>query len=268
MFSPLSKAYLTQGHHQGKAIDLGWISLGISYPEVFSFYDGIVENVWYEKAGGNVVVIRTILDEREDILTLYAHMHRIDVRKGERIAGGHKIGLGGNTGYYRSNGIDKRVGMHLHYEVWKVPKAFVFSTSNYWKFRSFIISPYPLFESTGINPRGIEGANMLKYTIDRSQLGTVKTSFKNLRLRSQPTTDSLSLGFMEGPLTATGLVKEKFNGLEWYQVFLNDRPAFVAKKYVEFEPAGKIVEVIKTVEVEKKLDISTEVDGVKITVKR
>ncbi|MEZ5173010.1 MAG: M23 family metallopeptidase [Bacteroidia bacterium] len=47
-------------------------------------------------------------------LTLYGHMSRIKVRKGQKVKRGDVIGYVGNTG--------KSVGPHLHYEVHKNDK--------------------------------------------------------------------------------------------------------------------------------------------------
>jgi len=56
---------------------------------------------------GNVVW----LDHGRDLLTVYAHLSVIQVREGERVDGGHVIGLSGATGDVTSP--------HLHFEVWR-----------------------------------------------------------------------------------------------------------------------------------------------------
>lgn len=55
---------------------------------------------------GNVVVI----DHGKGMRTRYAHMHRINVRNGQRVEQGQNIGQVGSTGL--------STGPHLHYEVW------------------------------------------------------------------------------------------------------------------------------------------------------
>jgi murein DD-endopeptidase MepM/ murein hydrolase activator NlpD len=56
---------------------------------------------------GNVVV----LDHGKGLRTRYAHMHRINVRNGQRVEQGQSIGQVGTTGL--------STGPHLHYEVWQ-----------------------------------------------------------------------------------------------------------------------------------------------------
>lgn len=268
MYSPLKKAYITQGFHLGYAIDLGWISFGISYPPIHAFYDSVVVGAWYERAGGNCVMLRTPLDDTSDILTQYAHLHRIDVKVGDRIVGDQVIGLGGNTGYYRSGGVEKRVGMHLHYEVWVVPKNFVFSTSNYWHHRSkYIVNPFNMFNGNGIDSRNIGGLKM--FTMDKEMLGRVIPTHRGLRIRTQPNTAATTpvLGTMEEPMVTTGKVKGKHDGHEWYQVILNDRPGYVAAAFVKFEAAAQVKEVIKTVQVERPVNVNVVSEGLAISVK-
>jgi murein DD-endopeptidase MepM/ murein hydrolase activator NlpD len=66
--------------------------------------DGTVEFAGVQRGYGNVVEIM----HRDGKSTLYAHMSRVDVRKGQRIGQGDRIGAVGSTGW--------STGPHLHFE--------------------------------------------------------------------------------------------------------------------------------------------------------
>lgn len=66
--------------------------------------DGVVEFAGWQNGYGNVIQVRHA-GNRE---TLYAHLSRIDVSKGQRVEQGHKIGAVGSTGW--------STGPHLHFE--------------------------------------------------------------------------------------------------------------------------------------------------------
>jgi murein DD-endopeptidase MepM/ murein hydrolase activator NlpD len=66
--------------------------------------DGRVEFAGQQRGYGNVVVIH----HGNDRTTLYAHLSRIDVRRGERVEQGERIGAVGMTGW--------ATGPHLHFE--------------------------------------------------------------------------------------------------------------------------------------------------------
>ena len=67
--------------------------------------DGVVEFAGRQNGYGNVVQIR----HSNDRTTLYAHLSRIDVRKGQRVDQGDRVGAVGATGW--------ATGPHLHFEV-------------------------------------------------------------------------------------------------------------------------------------------------------
>lgn len=67
--------------------------------------DGVVETAGWQNGYGNVVEIR----HGSGRSTLYAHMSRIDVKKGQKIEQGGTIGAVGQTGW--------ATGPHLHFEV-------------------------------------------------------------------------------------------------------------------------------------------------------
>lgn len=73
---------------------------------IFVAAEGSVIRTGYDAAGyGRFVEIR----HPNGMSTLYAHLSRVDVASGDRVAGGERIGLVGSTG--------RSTGPHLHFEV-------------------------------------------------------------------------------------------------------------------------------------------------------
>ncbi|MFL6665227.1 MAG: peptidoglycan DD-metalloendopeptidase family protein, partial [Rhizobacter sp.] len=67
--------------------------------------DGVVDFAGWQNGYGNVISIK----HSNDRSTVYAHLSRIDVRRGQRIEQGTRIGAVGMTGW--------ATGPHLHFEV-------------------------------------------------------------------------------------------------------------------------------------------------------
>ncbi len=73
--------------------------------DVFATADGYARAVHVSETFGNVILI----DHGYGIKTLYAHLSKFRVKRGERVKRGQVIGEVGNTGLSK--------GQHLHYEV-------------------------------------------------------------------------------------------------------------------------------------------------------
>ncbi len=73
--------------------------------DVYATGNGTVESAGWKQGYGNTVVI----DHGFGYTTLYAHLHKSLVRRGQKVKRGDVIALVGNTG--------KSTGPHLHYEV-------------------------------------------------------------------------------------------------------------------------------------------------------
>jgi murein DD-endopeptidase MepM/ murein hydrolase activator NlpD len=73
--------------------------------------DGVVKKARWIGAYGRMVVI----DHGNGIETRYAHLSRLEVKQGDRVARGQVVGLLGSTG--------RSTGAHLHYEVRLAGKA-------------------------------------------------------------------------------------------------------------------------------------------------
>ena len=83
--------------------------LGVDYgaptgTAVLSVGDGTVDFAGWQNGYGNVVQVR----HSGDKATLYAHLSKVDVRKGQRIQQGQRLGAVGMTGW--------STGPHLHFE--------------------------------------------------------------------------------------------------------------------------------------------------------
>lgn len=66
---------------------------------------GVVQSVFSNAVGGNQIVI----EHTESLKTGYAHLSKFDVKKGDKVKRGQKIGEVGNTG--------RSTGPHLHFTV-------------------------------------------------------------------------------------------------------------------------------------------------------
>lgn len=67
--------------------------------------DGVVEFAGAQNGYGNVVIMR----HRDNIQTVYAHLSKILVRRGQQVNQGENVGLVGSTGW--------ATGPHLHFEI-------------------------------------------------------------------------------------------------------------------------------------------------------
>ncbi len=72
---------------------------------------GTISFAGWHGGHGKYVMVR----HNKDLATAYAHMSRIDVKPGQRVGQGQRIGAVGSTGL--------STGAHLHYEVWLRGKA-------------------------------------------------------------------------------------------------------------------------------------------------
>ncbi len=91
--------YGTRRFHEGMDF-----SAAIGTP-IYATGDATVKEVGWQQGYGNTIV----LDHGYGYITRYAHLHKIAVKRGQKVIRGENIGQVGNTG--------KSTGPHLHYEV-------------------------------------------------------------------------------------------------------------------------------------------------------
>ena len=101
-------SYRSSPINGGRELHTGLDISGTGYgSKIYATNNGVVEIAEYHYSYGNYVVI----NHNNGYMTLYAHMSKIGVKKGQTVARGEVIGYVGMTG--------SATGPHVHYEVWK-----------------------------------------------------------------------------------------------------------------------------------------------------
>lgn len=105
-FSRVSSGYGMRFHpiSGGRKAHLGIDFAAPTGTPVRTVADGVVNFAGWQRGYGNVIHIQ----HRQNKTTVYAHLHRIDVRKGQKVDQSDQIGLVGSTG--------ASTGPHLHFE--------------------------------------------------------------------------------------------------------------------------------------------------------
>lgn len=108
MMYPIKDICITQGYHTGKSLDFGWWTK--HHQDVLACSDGKVYRVEKQPNGGNVVYLK----HSGDIISAYAHLNTICVKKGQKVTMGQKIATMGASG--------KVTGEHLHFGLYSKGK--------------------------------------------------------------------------------------------------------------------------------------------------
>jgi len=86
--------------------------------EIHAAASGRVEEATTHYSGGARYGTVVILDHGDGIKTLYAHLDRLNVEKGQRVSRGDVLGTQGATGQVKGgDGQVRTMGAHLHFEV-------------------------------------------------------------------------------------------------------------------------------------------------------
>lgn len=253
MLAPLQKGYITQVYkgsaHYG--IDIGWMKLGITDPDITAWDDGIVIASYFMAGGGNTVVIRH--DGVQWYQTRYVHLKSRNVVVGQKVLAGQKIGVGGNTG--------NSTGPHLHFEVLLIPDGYkVFSYGDRVR---YAIDPLLV---TFFNE--VTGTGVQKMTENTDKLPLAIPKYNNVRIRSTPAIlANNSVGHVPvGGLRYLGESVELINGYKWAKLLFDGKVVYAALGLLDIQVNTVIQEVIKIVEVEKPLNITLQQDGVSVTI--
>lgn len=100
---PVKVIGVTQSYHQGKCIDLGHLKEEPN-PPVYADDNGFIYRIEKQTYGGNVVYIK----HDTGIISQYAHLDTIKVKKNQNVIMGEIIGTMGKTGASTN-------AVHLHY---------------------------------------------------------------------------------------------------------------------------------------------------------
>lgn len=111
-FFGMTRSQGTQAH---KGLDIGTSNETGLETGVLAAEDGVVSYAGWAKGYGKVVYI----DHRDGYQTRYAHLSRIGVRSGQKVAQGELIGDSGKTG----NAAGPKILPHLHFEIRKDGRA-------------------------------------------------------------------------------------------------------------------------------------------------
>ena len=90
---------------KGKSAMHKGIDLRARYDSVFSIMDGLIDDVGYNSISGLWIRILHL----GEIVSTYAHLSRIEVRKDDFVRSGQYVGVSGNTG--------RTTGPHLHLRI-------------------------------------------------------------------------------------------------------------------------------------------------------
>jgi murein DD-endopeptidase MepM/ murein hydrolase activator NlpD len=108
----LSSVYGMRKHPRGgKRFHYGIDLAALRGTPVEASAAGVVIQAQYVAGYGNNIIVK----HNNKYKTRYAHLHKIYVKKGQKVKQGQKIGAVGATGYVRKSGRD---ASHLHFEIY------------------------------------------------------------------------------------------------------------------------------------------------------
>ena len=235
-YKDTSSPYSKSNPHTG--VDLGWNNSygGQNNTPVYSINDGTVMEVGKSTGSnncGNYIWIKHSYDNNYELWSRYCHLKdsSTKVKKGDKVTRGQRIAtMGGTFGY----------SVHLHYEMWKVPKGWKFN----WNDRDkYLVNPLDYtfqFEdqktsSDTILTKVVGTSKQVKRDTTKNQLEIVGSL---LRVRKGAGTNQTILGYIDYGIYNYTETKEA-NGYTWYNVgfgwvaYLKDDVKIYAKEEPE-----------------------------------
>jgi len=214
-YKDTSSPYSKSNPHKG--VDLGWNNSygGQNNTPVYSINDGTVIDLGKSTGtnnAGNYVVIRHSYDNNYDLCSRYLHLKdgSTKIKKGDKVKRGQQIAImGGTYGY----------AVHLHYELWKVPKSWKYNINDRSK---YVVNPLDYTyqfddqknSSDTILTKVVGTSKQVKRDTTKNQLEIVGSL---LRVRKGAGTNQTVLGYIDFGIYNYTETKEA-NGYTWYNV--------------------------------------------------
>lgn len=217
---PLKKLGITEKYgprsggtfHYGT--DLGWFDY--HGEEVYAMNDGVVDQVDVSTGKGNAGVyvwIKHSYNDTYDIWSRYCHLQEgsVCVSVGQTVSRGQKIALmGGTFGY----------DVHLHFEIWIVPKGWKFNWSDRSKYAKPCTDYVYAFPDQYIGSDADNKAiiRVLGSPVARdTSKDQIEVVGYQLRCRADAGTDKAVLGYIDFGIYNYDATKEA-NGYTWYHI--------------------------------------------------
>lgn len=149
--APVNRSWVNfDGHPDGSATDFGWRRNPDNPNQpIYAIGRGVVIYVGNISDGGNTIVIAHDWDNSSVMWAGYMHLSKIDVKVGQSVRMGDKIGNMGSTG--------KSFGPHLHLRMSKIPSGTKFSWGNFNKYSRLnplnYVYEYPHQDVTGLQKK-------------------------------------------------------------------------------------------------------------------
>lgn len=188
-------------------IDLGWHET--TTVPIYAVDDGVVQSEGMEKTYGAIYCI--IYHKETNMLSIYWHLSKTIISKGDVVKKGQQIGNMGKTGLANAP--------HLHYAIWKnVPKGYILNWKDESKYAIDPITCTYLYDDQEMHEAS------LKYHIKQiigtpvarnTKVDQIEIKIDNLNCRNAP--EKIILGYIQKGIYNI-LSKELEGDYTWFEV--------------------------------------------------